>query len=465
MSLVVGLFVWAVLVLWFVLPRTGDWLSRLLTAVAWAPLLVSGLVSLIYFFLQQSGLYGAGPVRWALATLIVAGVGLAIWSARRLPGTRSHRSETPRRGSVVALVLFHLILAGTGLLLADHILRLTPVRPYGATDAIAMWNGHARVLVRAEGDPRPTYRLLKHSHPDYPLHIKGAVVGVTLAVGHEHVRTAQVLHLLFLLGLTAGLYQCLAERTDNAVAAAATSVLLASPVVWSWSTAQCADIPMAYLVLCSFWGLSGIFAGRWRIPPLLVGFGWGLLVWTKVEGVLLAGSLLLALLVAGWVRRPKLERRPLTTLLAAAALPVLANVLFKRDWTSGGGVVRRVLTEDLGDKIVDPSRWMLIVSSLADQVNPLRDHPIWGAFWLLAAAILIWGILSRRGPAFAIAAAALATTCLLSSYVVTPYPLAWQLASSLQRVLLQLFPLWIVAAGLVLFETDRAGNGEIGEAV
>lgn len=315
--------------------------------------------------------------------------------------------------------------------------------PSGAFDAVATWNLRARLLFAAPGDLATAL-----DATNYPLLLPGAIAFQAALSGGELEVVARATGGAF-LAATALLLALAPPMHSRATGLLGSALFLATPFAVGQGSSQEADVPTACLLLAAARLLGARLRPAAGPPAELAGLALGLLVWTKNEGALWALLALGAYALAGGgtLRR---DARP----LALGALPgVAALVLFKLAWAPSRGLsVAGFLGGDSLGRLFDLARWRQVAGSLLDRLDPTAGPFPWGLAWLFLAAAALGCRVLRPGPArpesrFLGRLAAAALVCVPVVYLLTPLPLEWHLATSLDRLLLQLYPLAIAAVG------------------
>jgi hypothetical protein len=414
-------------------------------ALGLAPALGYGALSLATFAWSCSGRVG-GRSMLVLIALGLAATLVAL-TPRRLP-LPPRRPETVAHWLALGAAAVAVIALCVTAAAAPKLLRALPI---GLYDAHAIWNAHAAFLSRAEVDPAGLFRDMRRGHPDYPLFLPGAVAGQWTLLGWEAASIPQVTSAAFFFATAIVIGAALASRHRPIAGCLATAVYLSTPNAVRWGFAQCADVPLSYLFALAAVGVVVADDADAPLPPVLSGFVLGLLAWTKNEGMLLAALVLcvsLALRIGTrGVGRADGER---TVRFGIGALaPLLALVVFKLRWSP-----RSELPQYLGggtERMADPGRWVTVAAAFFAELDPFRSWQRWGAAWAFAIAGCLWSayvVRRSRDPA----RAALLLTLLgalaidFAIYAIGPRDLAWQLRTSLDRLLLQLLPLALICA-------------------
>ena len=451
--------------------RHGGIAERAVGALAWGPGLAAGILSLGSFFALALGFgkMGAGaflaitlvPVAWA------AVVGHRKRSAAPSPVSRRvHRSgfnlQWPAALGFLALATLAVGYCWTFGRWLEH-------RPLGSYDGMGIWTYRALQWFRS-GDAFPeTVGLLLESKPGYPLLVPGSISSQFSIWGAESAAIAVATGWFFVLGLAAVTYLAVSRWAAQWVALAAVALVASTPRVWRWAFAQSADLPLAYLTRASAVGLtdlvcrsprgrrivgdgSGGFAGGAgrTVSPWLTGFFLGLMVWTKNEGMVFSIVLVAVFAVGAGIRRDGFDLRGWVAVVLGSLPGVLATVVFKQFWVATGEI-DRYLGPGLVSRITDPARWWEVAAALAGQLTPGSGGALWGGTWLALAGLLVIGVVrrgsggSREGALFYGIAFLLFLGFDVAAYLTTPEPLAWHLRTSLDRLLLQIVPMAVVA--------------------
>lgn len=437
--------------------RTG--LSRVARSLAWGPGLVAGLVSLAGFFSLFFG-FGRLGRPFFTAILVAAGVVAVLKTRKPNPPTDSMPASGPGRW------WGHAGWVAVGCLMVGQIWNYSiwvVNRPLGLYDGMAIWTYRALQWTRS-GDGFPeVVRLMAESKPDYPLLLPGLITGQFTLWGGESVVIPIATGWFFLIGLAAATFIAVERWSTGSHAALAVALLLATPMIWRWAFAQSADIAVAYLVLVAAHSLVEMIAGAdgGDSSPVLTGVFLGLLVWTKNEGLILAMVLIsIAALAARFLNDDVPRRR--WVLVAVGALPgILATVAFKQYWV-GPGEVGRYLRGEAAQLLTDPNRWTEVGWAFAGRLVPVSTGLIWGVTWIALIGLFVIAAARRRrssaGGPWAYYLVVFLTMLIADAgiYLITPEPLGWHLRTSLDRLLMQIMPLFLAAAFIAVRPTAKA---------
>jgi hypothetical protein len=402
---------------------------------ALAPAVGAGMCSMIIFLFRR-------PMFTVERGLLVILFGLWVW--KRRPPTPNVARLLAYRIPFLNFLLFSAMLVALNAAVEriDHI-------PHGGTDGYAIWNSHARYLFR---DPHSWQQHIQNTHlPDYPLLLPTLLARVWRYSG-DVPDLGGLLGLLFPVIAIAVLGTALAELRGSSAGVLVAFALLTSSYYMVLGTHQEADIPLSAFILCTV-ALIYLYFERKPAPKgllILAGFLAGSAAWTKNEGILffVATSIALAFPVL-W--KPRLTLPRVGVFLIGAALPLAVLVYFKIAIAPGNYLVSGRTSSDLAAKVMDLDRHPTIFGAFlhtawvfgkwaVHPIIPLLAFLVWRGFdrheirafrWLTAAGILLIAL----GGYYWI-------------YVITPIELSVHLGSSLDRLLMHLWPSAIFVIGL-----------------
>jgi len=436
---------------------------------------------MILLALLAIALPGAGLVAWAfperattgadraLRISIALALGLGAWSAAYAAGrmmgvptpakdvllvalgaallfaSRARPAATERTADAAPRWLWMLFFAACAVSIAafaEHDWRF----PDGGWDAWMIWNLRARFLVR-DPDLRAAFSpdLLLWAHADYPWLIPGAVAQGFVLAGRETRLVPLAIAAEFGV-LAVSVASLTATRLYGSrwglLAALAILTLPAFPILVS---NQQSDIPLGVYLACAG-ALIVLACARDERPArmlALAGFAAGLGAWTKNEGVLYAVCLALGLLV---------RTRDVRGTLAFAAGAVPAGLLllgFKIFYAPANDLARLSTAASLIAHALDPLRWGELL------VYALRRVVFFQSFALfLVAEVVALTVWVRRTPGTPLGTALiLAVAAFAAIYVLQPHPLRWIFRTSVDRLILQLWPATVLATLLPLART------------
>lgn len=420
-----------------------------------------GISSVLLFlwlraFGSLSGVYPAVEMSFALCS-----VAALIYLGRKtdappegIPQLGPHSNPRLARLSAGALLIsFVSILAAA--------LALTAREPHGASDASAIWNLIARFIYRGgNGWADALTHELSWTHSDYPLLLPLSVARLW-AYGGETQLAPVLVGLLFMLatlGLVVSSVSLLTTRTHGYLAGL---ILLEPFFFFRTATFQYADTPLGFfllaaLVLFSLYDRAPGGSGLLLMAGLLTGFA----AWTKNEGLLILLSVVVGRFVAVVAsRRLKTYTRQLVY-FSFGAVPVLLVVLyFKTAIAPANDLVAGQGLRATAERLLDFSRYVLILKALINNFTGFRRwyaHPT----YLLVVYAWLLGFKTERVERVTLLTLAAALSLILAGYffiyVTTPRDLEWHLTFSLDRLLIQLWPSFVLLFFLCVRTPEEA---------
>lgn len=423
-----------------------------------------GLTSSLYFICLSAGLARFIPAI-DLGVCLLLGIFGFVLFRRNAAGKEQPLPDRKKRSGfpilLAAIFSVELIASATSFVFAFL------KEPHGRWDAWLIWNMHARFLFRGGDHWREAFASgLDWSQWDYPLLLPLSIVRSWNYMGGENSLIPALIAFIFTfltLGLLVAALALLKGWTSGYLAA---MVLMGSPLFIFMGASQFADIPFAFFLLATLvMFLVGMGRDNPTGPLILAGIAAGLCAWTKNEGLLFlaiaAGSLLLtAIFTGGW--RPALRR---IGPFLAGAVPILLMVLYFKTRLAPAGYLAPGFT--LSEKLIDLSRYAEIARAffitgisftqgLIDARVGMHLNPGAVNILLLIGYLFLAGIrIDQRDWIGVIQSAAILCLMLIGYffvYVLTPLDLGYHLATSLNRLFLQLWPgaifLLFMAAGV-----------------
>ncbi|MBI5770128.1 MAG: glycosyltransferase family 39 protein [Verrucomicrobia bacterium] len=416
-----------------------------------------GATSVLFFV---ASLVVRQPVAIAALGEAVAIAGLTwwLWRRRAVEDTSGTRRDASSTTGWVAWVVGS-ILAQAGVVAAVVARRAWAAEPWGAWDGWAIWNMRARFIARAGTAWTDALRFteLGWSHLDYPLLVPASVARAWAWGGGESAAAAGLVSVSFGAATVALLVAVVARLRGVLVAGIGGLVLLGTPFFVTFSANEHADIPLGFFVLATM----ALVALSGREPAsrgwtVLAGVTAGLAAWTKNEGVMFAVIVLAGGAVAAGRRG---EWRTVRALAAGAAAALVPVGYFKLALAPGNDLVSGTLAARLA-QLVSPERHAEIAAALWRDGGGFGEWRVL-PFVAMALALATPGARRLVGRERAVAwLLALTLAGYYAVYLITPWDLASHLASSLPRLLVQLWPgavlWWCLLAGTAV---DGAKGG------
>jgi len=393
-----------------------------------------GLSSIFFFAWLATGL------SWALYLVLEAFISLGfliiLFRDKTLCKMPANGFFSFPRLKIVSVVLTLLIAVIAFIFFLRYALQF----PHGYEDAWFIWNMAARFLFRASDWALRFREQSALWHPDYPLLLPLNVVQGWALVG-ETTRIPMALAALFTFSIPGMLYTVLLRLRGPLLAALGSTLLLMTPWFVLYGTQQQADIPLAAFLLGAVAFLAFYLREQQLSLLILSGLVAGFAAWMKNEGWLLWVNLMGVSLTLAW-REKRLQ--PLAAFLGGSLPPLIVILAFKILLAPESDLF--VENGNLMAQLSDPVRYAQVFSAFARQISDFGGWPL-GIFWFLLVFSLISGF--DRGS-LPIGFWLWAVFCIqivgyFAIYIITPHDLDWHLSTSLNRLLMQIFPLALLA--------------------
>jgi len=385
----------------------------------------------------------------ATETIVLIALALFVGRAGDRRGVRPSAERAAGHLDHLLWTTFLCFLVAAAVIVAFRVL----ARPHGEWDAWAIWNLHARFMARGEDDWLSAFSpALLWSHPDYPLLVPALVARGWAFVGGETQAVPAVLGMVFSFGTVALLAAAVTVLGDGRLGALMGIVLLGTPAFLWQGAAQMADAPLAFFFLLTavLLSLADTPGSDARRALFVAGMSAGFAAWTKNEGLLFVVAVLVARMVAteGLPIAARLARAlPLAAGLAAVLVVSLA---FKIGLAPVNDLVGGQAVGATTSRALDVECFLVIGRHLARKL--LEFGGAWiNPLLLLGLYLAVFGVGAGREHRARLVQ--LVTILMVMTagyacvYVVTPAELEWHLGTSLHRLLLQLWPLALLAFG------------------
>jgi hypothetical protein len=426
------------------------------------------------------GVTGIGLLLWLLVTggvgrpviafdlaLLGAVMGALRWRSRRsrsaadLPEQPAARSRGDR--------LVTLAFAATLTCAVAAFVAISASAPHGGWDAWMNWNLRARMIFRSGAEWREAFSpLLGWSHPDYPLLVQSSVVRMWAYCGVETLAAPATVAFLFTfatVGLASSAVTALRGRTQGMLAGL---VLLSTPFLIFHGASQYADVPVGFFFLSTvvLLALHDRHRDRTTRFAVLAGLTVGLAGWTKNEGLLFLAALAAA--QAAISLRPG-SRRVAAREIGAfglGLLPMLVIIgLFKLRLAPANDLVSSVGAGETLRRLTDPIRYGLVVKAFVSQIGGFGFNGMIGAVWLLITyGLCVWVRPEETGRTWfhhTLVTLGLVLAGHAVVFVATADDVARLLDSSLERLLLQLWPAAVFTCFMVFATPEEAARALI----
>ncbi len=406
--------------------------------MAWtmAPAVGMGLCSIIFFIARR-------PMFTVEFLLLIVTFGL--WLRYR----RKTMAQIMSAENRIPLVAVWMVAALAWVTLASVI--WIQRAPYGGWDGWAIWGSHARYLYRA--GPVWQQHIRNTAHPDYPLLLPAATARLWRYTGKEVPEAPGVQALLIAISGVLVLTTTLWELRSRAVSFLIPLLLIATPSYMSLAVWQYADVPFSVYILSTI----GLICISWERDDnsrllTLAGFTAGCAAWTKNEGLLFVLSTVVMILLPVF-RHPAKTMHRAAMFLLGLFLPLAVTSYYK--WTVASTTdifINRTYNEVLM-KILDINRYFTIaMASLrtAGSFGGWAIHPVIPLVLLLMATGVNKSSLRKGGWLSATGVFVLMAVGYFALYIITSARLEVHLTTSLDRLMIHLWPTALLLVGLVL---------------
>ncbi len=312
--------------------------------------------------------------------------------------------------------------------------------PWGEWDGWAIWNPHAKFLYYSDNWTRLFSGKYGWSHPDYPLMLPSLIAMVWKPAGNMHYIVPVMVGALPLAGIMVllfsackdpytGIFSALLIALDNHFIALAAS--------------QYADVLLAFFYLLTvviIKRMEDALTGKANLLFFL-GFVAASCLWVKNEGMVF-------FIISSVYSFALFRKEPgfLWKYTSGFIIVILTWGVFKLFLAPANDMVAG-LTFNTIHKISDPGRYLILAGKVVRVV--LTEYPLLPVmlFFLLVRWRWLPGSFIIIGTTFMI---------YLSAYIVTPHDLKWHLETSLNRLIVHLYPavLFIFAVKLSDFSNN-----------
>jgi hypothetical protein len=411
--------------------------------IALAPGVGAGVCSFIYLLFRRPFL--------TIELALLLTVPFFLWSRRKQIGLAGlHVKSWP--GGVLSIILPALTLA-----CSSFVIRINRM-PHGSWDGWAIWNWEARLLYRA-GSRWKDY-LPFAFHGDYPLLVPSTTARLWRYAGTEVPEAGALLGVLLALCSIAVLGLTLSELRDSRLGTLMALVLTGTPMYLDYATSQYADVPISFFFVSTIALIAIHFEREPEQMRILAlgGFLAGCAGWTKNEGLLLIIATGTAFLLPALHESSQRLRR-FGAFCTGVAAPLGVILFFKLNINVRNDLVTN--QHNTLQKIFDIGRHTTIATGLSKHVFSFGEWTLSPFIPLLALIVftgLDWGVLRNRAWLTGAAILAIVSAGYYFVYLMTPIELSYHLQRSLDRLLLQLWPSFLLISGLLCRRQPQASH-------
>jgi hypothetical protein len=429
--------------------RVRLWLPDSGARSRWAPLLHAGLgaglgigvFSCLYFLLLLAGVAKLPVVFAAEALLLAASAGIYFKRRAAVPvgGENGDAAESFPWNWALGIAA-----AAMAAIFLATFFNASELNPQGGWDAFAIWNLRARFLLNGETWRYAVASQSTGTHMEYPLLLSSAIARGWLYGGGPSQAVPVAIALLFPLAIAMVLVSGISILRGAAAGLLAVSILLAHQFLATAAPDQYADLPLAYFGLASVAVLALDRSARYlTLAGLFAGFA----AWTKNEGLLLLAVLTIALAITTWRSAGWSPAVRTSALFLAGALPLLCLVLWFKLFVAPADPTLAGVGGSLAHNPAEAGRWGQVALGFVTRIPVI-------AVLLLAFAIGLLRIRPsvERPPAIFLPLIALGLMLVgdFAVVVLSGSDVEWLLATALDRLYLQLWPLLVFGVFLHL---------------
>jgi hypothetical protein len=311
---------------------------------------------------------------------------------------------------------------------------------WGEWDAWAIWSAHAKFLLSNSSWKNLWSPSYSWSHSDYPLMLPSLIAMTWKSLGEAGYLVPMIIGFLPFAGIITLLYMACKDPQTGIFS---TLIIVTDKNVLFHAASQYADMLLAFFYLLFFVLLNAIRNDEknsktaYFILGIVASTGW----WIKNEGLIfyLLSSVYVCYFCAGW----SVGFRK----FLIGSLPLLILLIVLHGMTTQKNDLISLFSNDFLRKIAEPSRYFLTIRYLLNVI--IMQFPI-----LLLALIPLF--LARHSREFHPQNILIVLfIAYLAIYIVTPYDPEWHLRTSLNRLILQLYPSVIFFFSLALKRYSR----------
>ena len=413
-----------------------------------------GLSSLwLFVWLLIMGSTGEAFVIADLILHILLITATAIWIQRRHGHSTTHHHNTfihfikqwtvPQK---IAFGLFIVILLAALVQEGFIILNLM----HGGWDAMAIWNMRARYIYLGQAKWRNAFDPAL-AHTDYPLLIPLTVTRGWLYFGTISQVVPIFIGALFSISTVGLLITALISLRSLFAGIVAGVVLISTPLFLTQSAYQTADVPLCFYILATLILITFCFVYKTKSVLFLAGLCAGFGAWTKNEGLLFALIVTIVFLIqqlrltriSSKNNSSAIRHSPIAaTLIYVGGLLIVLCIIatFKLTLATPNDLIANQEGKTL-TKLLSVPRYIQIANAIGNEV--LKDFP-----WLLiiAGGLVFGGLHKPAKMQLVFVVLGVMMVGYFFVYVTTPMDLTWHLDTSLDRVMLHLWPDFLFAS-------------------
>jgi hypothetical protein len=330
---------------------------------------------------------------------------------------------------------------------------LSRLDPHGQFDAFATWNMRARFLYSG-GPYWKNFTRMTGANIDYPLLLPASIARSWGFIGRDTQLIPIALGLLFTFATIGVVLFSIARLRGERQGLLAGLILLCTPFLIRHGASQYADVPLSFFFVATVALLFFHAESRSQNHLLiLAGMAAAFSAWTKNEGILFLVLLfLLHFVITTLVKGRKSWASEVISLLKGAVPVGVVILIFKMCLAASNEFMSVHGPESIVRKLLDISRYQTVFIYFKEELTSFGEWSLTFntamPFLLLFYLLLLGVSVKKKEVASANIAALLPVFMIVGDffvYILSPFDLKWHLDASLNRLLLQVWPLAIFA--------------------
>ncbi|MCX5678501.1 MAG: hypothetical protein NTY76_05265 [Candidatus Omnitrophica bacterium] len=410
-----------------------------------------GISSSLFFLWLVMSAYRFGFASFVIAELLLcAALGAVLFGALKQEAQEClmlRRAENQIFSNRVYYVLTAAFLCATAFAISSFISK-SACQPHGGWDAWAIWNMRARFIFRGLAAWKDAFtNVISWTNPDYPLLLPGMIARSWAYMGKCQTLAPAAIALVFTfatIGLLKSSLSLLRGREQGLLGA---FILLGTPSFILHGASQYADVPLSFFILASIviLYLNERLPGKNNGFLVLAGLITAFAAWTKNEGLFfLAAVIISRIFVTVPIIGIRGSLRQMAAFLAGSS-PILLIIIYFKLFLAppNKDILAAQISGHWAEKLADPSRYYFIISGFTNEFFRL-GFLFTGAVPVLLVYLFLAGISIRKEDRTAVLISILAVLIMLTGYcaiyLTSPYDLKWHIGTTLNRLVLQLWP-------------------------
>ena len=318
--------------------------------------------------------------------------------------------------------------------------------PMGSWDGFRIWNTKAAFLALDTPLWQNIFSLPHFmSHNDYPLMLPSTIARLWNYTGGENFAVNITIAIFFTFGLVYLLFQALEYFKSEKIALAITSVFMILETFLVNGAAQCADIPLAYMYLCSITCLF-LYSKKEKFSYIALATIFAAAsAWTKNEGFMFM-CIFLSVILSWLLFTKKFKNAGKTAIIA---LPLLGGLIaFKKITGNENDLVLGLFMTKSYNYIFDFNRYIIIAKTFISTILT--------QFSLLLVLVFLctkgFRIKEQNKTPFLLSVTIFILCCVgyIAVYVMSPHDINWLVENSIDRIILQILPIFLLLFGINL---------------